>query len=438
MMPSAGQQLIPVSVPESFKVITMFRPVSLYIGLRYTRAKRRSHFVSFISLVSMLGIALGVTVLITVLSVMNGFDYQIRHRIFDLAEQVTIGSFAGTLKDWPTLNQQVLKYKGVVATAPFINGQGMLTNSGQSFPIVVKGVDPKLEVNVSKLPTKMVSGSFSQLKPGDFGIIMGEDMANSLGIGLGDKILLLTPQASVTPVGIIPRYKRFTVAGLFKVGGGFGFDTGIAYVNLQDAQKLYNLGDAVSGLRIKVTDLYAAPRVAAELQTGLQGQYLVGDWTEQFGAFFKAIRMEKTMMFFILVLIVAVAAFNLVSSLVMIVNDKRPEIAILRTLGASPRDIMTIFMVQGCLVGLIGTALGLIGGILLATHATEIVAWIQQVFNVQFISSSVYLVDFLPSKLELTDIVHICIIALLLSLVATLYPAWQAARTQPAEALRYE
>lgn len=416
----------------------MFRPLALYIGLRYTRAKRRNHFVSFISLVSMLGIALGVTVLITVLSVMNGFDFQIRNRLFDMAQQVTIGNFTGPLPDWQDVAQEVAKYPNVVAVAPFVNGQGMLVSDGQSAPVLVKGVDPDQEVKVSQLPNKMVQGSFSSLKPAAFNIVMGQTLAESLGVGVGDKVTLLTPQASISPIGVLPRFKRFTLTGLYKVGGGFGLDTSVAFINLQDAQALYGLGDAVSGLRLKVSDLYIAPRVANAIQTGFQQQYLVTNWTDEYGDYFKAIKLEKTMMFFILVLIVAVAAFNLVSSLVMIVTDKRPEIAILRTLGASPKTVMAIFMVQGCMVGIVGTVLGLIGGIILALNAPAIVSGIQNLFHVQFISSSVWLIDYLPSKLQWSDVWHVCIIALLLSLIATLYPAWQAARTQPAEALRYE
>ena len=248
---------------------------------------------------------------------------------------------------------------------------------------------------------------------------MGQTLADSLGLRMGDKVTLFTPQATLTPIGVVPRFKRFTLVGMFKVGGSFGLDTGMAFINMQDAQTLYELGNAVSGLRLKVTDLYAAPKVSNALQAGLQQRYLVTNWTQEYGDFFKAIKMEKTMMFFILILIVAVAAFNLVSSLVMIVTDKRPEIAILRTLGATPKTIMLIFMVQGCTVGLIGTLLGLIGGVTLALNATRLVAYIQQLFHVQFISSSVYMIDYLPSRLEWADVVHICIIALIMCVVAT-------------------
>lgn len=416
----------------------MFRPFPLYIGLRYTRAKRRNHFVSFISLVSILGIALGITVLITVLSVMNGFNYQIQHKIFDLAQQVTVTNFNGPLRNWENLSQQLKQYPGVVDVAPFVNGQGMLASSGQANPVFVKGIDPQQEIKVSEMNSKMVEGSFLALKPDSFGIIMGQALAKNLGLQVGDQVTLFTPQAATTQVGIVPQFKRFTLVGLFNVGGGFGLDKGVAFINMQDAQALYGLGTTISGLRIKVTDLYAAPKVADALQAKFQQRYLVSNWTEDYGDFFKTIKMQKTMLFFILTLIVAVAAFNLVSSLVMIVTDKRPEIAILRTLGATPRTIMIIFMIQGCVVGLVGTLLGLIGGVTLALNATRLVAYIQKIFHVQFISSTVYLVNYLPSRLEWSDVIHVCVIAIILCVIATLYPAWTAARTQPAEALRYE
>jgi lipoprotein-releasing system permease protein len=416
----------------------MFRPVALYIGLRYTRAKRRNHFISFISLASMIGIALGVTVLITVLSVMNGFDDEIKHRVFDMARQVTVSRYDGVLPDWQTLQQQLANQPNIIAIAPFVNGQGILTSQGASQPILVTGVSPGEEAQVSQLPSKIVEGSLSALQPGQFGIVMGEKLADQLGLKIGDRVPLFVPKASVTPAGMTVRFKRFILVGLFNVGGGFGFDTGMVMINLQDAQVLYELDNNVSGLRLKVPDLYAAPKVANELQKTLADQYTVSDWTQEYGTFFKAIRMEKSMMFFILVLIIAVAAFNLVSSLVMIVTDKRSEIAILRTLGASPREIMATFMVQGSVIGIVGTLLGVVGGVLLALNATAIVAHLQQLLHVQFISENVYFIDFLPSHLQWSDVWRIGGIALVLSLIATLYPAWQAARTQPAEALRYE
>lgn len=414
----------------------MYKFLPLYIGLRYIRAKRRNQFISFISLVSMLGIALGVMVLITVLSVMNGFDHEISDRIFNMSQQVTVGSFDGQIADWSNLQRKVAEAADVVGVAPFVRGQAMLASSGVARPVILTGILPDQEKKVSQISSKMTQGRYD-LKPGEFGIIMGEALAESLGLMLGDKVTVLTTDVNVSPIGVIPQYKRFTLAGLFKVGGGFQFDETAAFIEMHDAQKLFKLQNNVTGLRLKVTDLYAAPRVSDQLQTSLPNNF-VGNWTNEFGAYFKAIQMEKSMMFIILILIIAIAAFNLVSTLVMVVTDKRSEIAILRTLGSSPRSIMAIFMVQGCVVGVIGTLLGVISGIILAMNAPNIVSGIQNVFHTHFISSSVYFIDYLPSKLEWKDVFKISVVSLFLSLIATLYPAWQASRTQPAEALRYE
>ncbi len=385
----------------------------------------------------MLGIALGVTVLITVLSVMNGFDHEISDRIFNMAQQVTISNFSQSVPNWQNLTQQVKVRPSVVGTAPFVTGQAMLASMGMAKPVIVTGIIPKEESKVSQLSSKMTRGSFENLQPGKFRIIMGEALAENLGLVVGDKVTVLTTDVNVSPIGVVPQYKRFTIAGLFRVGGGFHFDESAAFIEMHDAQKLFKLQDNVSGLRLKVTDLYAAPKVTDELQQALPN-YFVGNWTQEFGPYFKAIQMEKSMMFIILVLIIAIAAFNLVSTLVMVVTDKRSEIAILRTLGASPKTIMAIFMVQGCIVGVIGTFLGVTGGILLAFNAPNIVAGIQHLFHVQLISSSVYFIDYLPSRLEWKDVMQISLVSLFLSLIATIYPAWQASRTQPAEALRYE
>lgn len=416
----------------------MFRPFPFYIGLRYTRAKRRNHFISFISLASMLGIALGVIVLITVLSVMNGFDYEITHRIFDMTPQVTITTANNHLENWQNLRKQVESLPDVVGAAPYVGGQAMLTRTGQVNPVIVNGVIPGEEIKVSKVGLKMVEGSFSNLQPGKFGIVMGDELAASLGLLVGDKVTVVIAQQVVTPVGVEPQFKRFTLVGTFHVGGALGFDRGVVYINMQDAQALFRLGSAVSGMRLKINDLYAAPKVTNELLPKLPQNYLVSNWTQDYGEFFHVIGLEKNMMFLILLLIIAVAVFNLVSTLVMVVNDKRAEIAILRTLGASSRTIMATFMVQGFIIGISGMILGLIGGVTLALNVTQIERWIEKLFNVHLISSSFYFVDYLPSKLQWADVYHICIITVIMSLIATLYPAWQAAKTQPAEALRYE
>jgi lipoprotein-releasing system permease protein len=416
----------------------MYRPIALYIGLRYTRAKRRNHFISFIGLVSMLGIALGVAALITVLSVMNGFDQQIKERVFSMAYQVTLGSYEGSMPNWQAVNKKVGSTKGIQASAPYIFQQAMLTRNEQVHPALVFGILPSYEKKVSALSEKMISGSIDALKPGGFGIILGEELAASLGVGVGDKITLVAPVGAVTPMGIMPRFKRFTVTGLFSAGRGFGFDSDYSFIHLQDAQTLYQLGDKVSGLRFKLDDLYQAPKIADELVAQLPPSYTVGNWTVTYGAFFQAIALEKTMMFIVLSLIILVAAFNLVASLVMVVTDKQSDIAILRTLGCPPGVIMRIFMVQGSLIGMIGTVFGLVGGLLLAFNVTTIVSWLQGFFGVNVLASSAYYVDYLPSKVQGSDVLWVCIIALGMSLIATVYPAWRASKVHPAEALRYE
>ncbi len=416
----------------------MIRPVSLYIGLRYTRAKRRSRFVSFISLVSMLGIALGVAALITVLSVMNGFDYQIRQQFFSVSPPVTISTNQDIMKSWPALAKKISTIKGVQGSAPFIMGKGMLTNQGLVSGVATMGILPKEEKNISRISHMMIAGKYDSLIPGSYHMIVGAKLASNLGLMVGDKANLLTPQTSMTPFGVIPRYRQFTITGIFKTNSGFGFDSGVAYINMHDAQKLYASGQIQGGLHLKIQDVYQAQQITNKINNLLPSSYFASNWTQTSGAFFKALAMEKVMMFVLLLLVVAVAAFNLVSTLMMTVNDKRTDIAILRTMGASPRTILSIFIIQGGLVGLIGSLLGVGLGVLLALNATEIVNGIQTLFHVQFISSSVYFINYLPSRLEWSDVINIGILAWVLSLLATIYPAWVASRTQPAEALRYD
>ena len=414
----------------------MFKPLALYIGLRYTRAKKRNHFVSFISLSSMLGIALGVMVLITVLSVMNGFDEQIHKRFFGMAPEITVTGPDNKIHDWPALETKLQSFAGVKAVAPYVGGQGLLTHDGQVLPIILTGVLPAKEQMVTHLKEKMLAGSMDDLK--NFGLILGKGLADNLGLMIGDKVTIMIPQATVTPAGMIPRFKRFTVVGIFSAGTGFNFDTKLAFINLSDAQKLFQLGDDISGLKMKITDIYKAPELSDTISNKLGEGYQVGNWTEQFGAFFEAVKMEKTMMFLILMLIIAVAAFNLVASLVMVVNDKQAEIAIMRTIGATPATILKIFIVQGLMVGVVGTLLGLAGGLVLASNATTIVNHLQSLFNVKVLSSSIYFVDYLPSKILWSDLWQICALALLMSFLATIYPAWRASKTVIAEALHYE
>lgn len=426
----------------------MFRPISLFIGLRYTRAKRRNHFISFISLTSMLGIALGVCVLITVLSVMNGFDEAIQNHFFSMAQQVSVRSTSGQLGHYQAVENEVMKNAQVLSVSPFIEGQGLLSANGQTSPVLTYGILPKSEKSVSELNSKMIAGNLDDLKASHFGIILGIKLANNLGLHLNDKVALLVPTAALTPIGIFPRYKPFTVVGIFKVGNGFGYDSQLAYIHVNDAQKLFLFNhDSVSGLQLKIKDFFKAPMVSGELSNSLNVpssntvsnyQYNVTDWTQDNAAFFEAVKLEKTMMFLILTLMIAVAAFNLVSTLVMTVTDKKSDIAILRTLGATPGTILRIFMIQGVIIGVLGTMLGLLAGVLLSIHATSIVGFLEHVFHVQLLSSDVYYVNYLPSKLLWKDVAHVCLISLGLSILATIYPAIKAANTQPAEALRYE
>ncbi|MFW0072635.1 MAG: lipoprotein-releasing ABC transporter permease subunit [Coxiella-like endosymbiont] len=414
----------------------MMRPLALYIGLRYTRAKHCNHFISFISLVSILGITLGVAVLITVLSIMNGFDYQIRTQFFSIAPSVTVMTGKDISKSWPNLQKTIDANPQVVASAPFVTGMGILSNEGVISGINVLGILPCQEMKVSQLDKKMTAGRLNSLTEGSYNIVIGQKLADQLGLGLGDKINLFTPQTTTTPLGIFPEFHRFIVSGIFTMKSGFDFDVDIAYINMKDGIKLFPQG--TNGLHVKIKNIYQAPVASSELQKLLPSGFFVINWTEQFGSFFNAIAMEKTIMFVILLSIVAVAVFNLVSMLVMVVNDKQADIAILRTLGMSPRSIMSIFIIQGAVIGLIGTLIGVIFGVILALNATAIVNKIQEVFHVQFIKSSVYFVNFLPSQLQLADVINVALIALVLSLIATIYPALIAFQTEPAKALRYE
>lgn len=414
----------------------MFRPLPLFIGLRYTRAKKHNHFVSFISLSSMLGIGLGVMVLITVLSVMNGFDDEIHKRFFGMAPEITLTGVDDKLSNWEALATQLQKLPGVIGLAPYVGAQGLLTHEGQVIPIILTGIIPSYEEQITKLRHKIILGDMSDLN--HFGMVIGESLANTLGVTIGEKVTIMIPQATVTPAGMVPRFKRFTVNAIFSAGSGFNFDSKMVFIDLSDAQKLLQIGSQITGIKLKLDDIYKAPALSKQIADDLGEGYQVGNWTDQFGAFFHAVKMEKTMMFLILLLIIAVAAFNLVSSLVMVVDDKQAEIAILRTIGATPRTILAIFIVQGMMVGIVGTLLGLLFGLLLASHATSIVNELQSMLEIQILSSNVYFVDFLPSKILFSDLWQVCGIALLMSFLATIYPAWRASKTVIAEALHYE
>lgn len=407
------------------------------IGLRYTRAKRRNGFISFISAASMIGIALGVAALITVLSVMNGFQREIRGRILEAASHIQATGVDNRLGDWQGVAAELSRQPGVLAAAPYVQAQSLLSYDGNMQGAMVRGVVPALENRVVGIGTHMVAGKLDALVPGEFGVVLGQELARQINAKLGDKVLLFAPQGNLTPAGVIPRPKTFTVVGIFRLDM-FQYDASLALVALQDAQKLYRLGDDVSGVRLKVADPLVAPSMARTFQQGTQRQIWFSDWTQENANYFRAVQIEKRMMFVILTLIVAVAAFNLVSSLVMAVTDKQADIAILRTLGASPRSIMSIFVIQGATVGIIGTLSGVIGGSLLAYYIGDIVHFFERLMGVQILSPQIYLISLLPSEVELSDVAGIGLISLVLALLATLYPSWRASRINPAEALRYE
>jgi lipoprotein-releasing system permease protein len=414
-------------------------PFEWMIGLRYTRAGRRSarnSFISFISLISMAGIALGVAALIVVLSVMNGFQKEVRDRMLSVLSHVEVFDGSGSLADWRTLAAQAAKQPEVRAAAPFVDGQAMVTRNEVVRGVMVRGILPAEEPRVSDVAAQVVRGRLDALQPGEFNIVIGSELARGFGLRIGDKLTLIAPQGQVTPAGVLPRLKQFSVVGIFEAGH-FEFDSSLAFIHLDDAQRLFRLSGP-SGLRLKIADMQRAPEVAADLGAMLAGDLYVRDWSMQNRNWFAAVQTEKRMMFIILTLIIAVAAFNLVSTLVMTVTDKQADIAILRTLGASPVSVMKIFIIQGALVGLIGTAIGVSLGVLVALNIDVIVPFIEGLFGVQFLPRDIYLISSLPSDLRWPDVSRIGGMAIVLAFLATLYPSWRAARVRPAEALRYE
>ncbi|MBN8451184.1 MAG: lipoprotein-releasing ABC transporter permease subunit [Candidatus Accumulibacter sp.] len=415
----------------------MALPYELLIGLRYTRAKKHNHFISFISLISMFGIALGVAALIVVLSVMNGFQTELRSRILAVVSHVQITGAGGEMVGWERVASMAAGEPHVIATAPFVQAQGMLAYGESVRGAMVRGILPDQEDKVADFRPHMKSGELDALLPDSFNIVLGSELARALGVFVGDRVTLIAPQGVVTPAGVVPRLKTFNVVGLFEVGM-YEYDSGLALIHLADAQRLYRMADRVSGVRLKLDDLFVAPRVARSLAGKLDINAFISDWTRSHANFFRAVQIEKNMMFIILSLIVAVAAFNIVSTLVMAVTDKQSDIAILRTLGASPGSIMVVFIVQGALIGFIGLGLGVAGGVALALNVDVVVPFIERLLGTQFLAKEVYYISNLPSELQWRDVTTITGVAFVLALVATIYPSWRAARVNPAAALRYE
>lgn len=417
----------------------MIQPLELLIGLRYTRAKRRNHFISFISATSMIGVVLGVWALITVMSIMNGFHKDLRDRILYVVSHVTISDYGGKLANWRDVSVQVNQNLEVAAQSPFILGQGMITHGKEVTGALIRGILPDGEREVSEVmrPKHIIAGNPDALKPGEFGIILGETLARILGVRLGEKVTLVAPKGKVTPAGLLPRMKRFTVVGLFKINM-HEYDSGIALIHIEDAARLLGLNNEVSGLRIKLHDVDDAQRINHKLRQTLQGDYRVRDWTQEHTQFFRALEIEKRVVFIVLTLIIAVAAFNIVSTLVMIVTDKQPDVAILRTLGMSPGSVMKVFMVQGTVIGVVGTLTGAVLGVLTALNVKTLIPAIEHFFNTELFPINIYLINEFPAELRWPDVTWVVVISLLLSFLATIYPAWRASRVQPADALRYD
>jgi lipoprotein-releasing system permease protein len=407
------------------------------VGLRYLRARTQNRFVSFISSISILGVALGVAVLIVVMSVMNGFETELRTRILSMTSHASLESFGDGLSDWRVLQQQAEADTDISAAAPYIQGEGMLLHGAEVSGAIVRGILPAEERRVSGLGDKMVSGALEDLAPGDWNIVIGSALARELRAGVGDRIVLAISQGTVTPAGLVPRLRRFTVAGIFEAGM-YEFDRGLAFVHLDDAARLWRMDDKVTGLRLALHDMFLAPEVARRTATRLGGGFYASDWTRQHVNFFRSIQLSKQMMFTILLLVVAVAAFNIVSTLVMVVKDKQGDIAILRTLGASPGGIMHVFVIQGTLIGVAGTLAGLALGALLALNIEQLVHWLETALGTTFLAADVYFISDLPAELRAGDLLRICGTAFVLAVLSTIYPAWRAARSHPAEALRHE
>ncbi len=414
----------------------MFKPVEIFIGLRYVRAKRRNHFISFISLTSMLGVGLGVMALITVLSVMNGFEEELTDRILGMASHATIIERGKSLSDWKVLLAEVEHYPGIIGAAPYFHAEGILTHAKNVNGTIVRGILPEEETKVSVIADRMIEGEFSGLVAGEFDVLLGKELAKALGVAVGDKVTLVAPQTNITPAGILPRLKRFTVAGIFEIGM-YEFDNALALIHMDDAMRLFRK-NGPTGLRLKTDNILTAPTVSRNVVKQLPGYFRVQDWTQRHANFFRALKTEKTVMFFILILIVAVAAFNIISTLVMTVTDKQADIAVLRTIGISPKSILAIFIIHGTLIGVVGILFGVISGVCLATNIETIIPAIENMLDMKFLSADVYYISDLPADMHWSDVITVSIVSFVFCILATIYPALRAAHTQPAETLRYE
>ncbi len=415
--------------------MTMFNSFETMIGLRYVRAQRRNHFISFISMSSMIGVALGVMALITVISVMNGFEKELKDRILGMASHAVIEELNG-LKDWQLVINNIKDHPEIVGAAPYFHAEGMLTKDKIVNGVIIRGILPHEETNVAIVAEKMIEGDLNDLKSTEFNIILGAELVRKLNLKIGDKVTLVAPQANFTPAGILPRLKRFTLIGIFEVGM-HEFDGGLALIHMDDALRLFRKSNP-TGIRLKTNNILKAPTISREIASQLSSKYWVIDWTQRHSNFFRALKTEKTVMFVILTLIVAVAAFNIISTLVMAVSDKQSDIAVLRTLGASPKSILKIFIIQGTIIGAIGILLGVIGGVWLASNIETLVPALENMLGYKFLSPDVYYISDLPSDMHWSDVILISVVSFVLCLLATIYPAFRAANTLPAEALRYE